>query len=142
MSAFKTLSELKLSLQFVQIALSYTRRAAQIEVGFLVKSKNGFKPDLTHCLSLEKQVIVASPLPKTDLSMFLLLALLKATIPSLARASKENGSIPCKQSDHQQKDTAKNTFPHSGTSKFFLKAQRRSQAGTVHYIQKYQPKFS
>lgn len=77
--------------------------------------KDEFKPHLTQCLSLEKQVIVSSPLPKTDLSMFLLLALLKATIPSLARASKEKGSIPCKH-----KVTISTSL--TDTNELFLKA--------------------
>lgn len=45
------------------------------------------------------------------LSMFLLLARRRATMPSLASASRENGSIPCAQ-NRAQSVTPKNHIPH------------------------------
>ena len=65
-------------------------RAGETEVDLAQVLEGGFKPDLVHHSSSEEQFLS----PGTDLSIFLLLALRKATIPSFASASKENGSIP------------------------------------------------
>lgn len=99
--------------QFVSNTLSYSSNIQTEDDFWLAAFKSWLKPDVTHCTVWESKAFTPS-LPKGYLSMFLLLALRRATIPSFASASKENGSIPWKQRKGPLRSENKETNPPSG----------------------------